>query len=77
MVARERIVIGVVAVPAENAQEVVDRLTESGISAILNFAPVRPNTRPGVQLKTMDLAISFESLSYFLSDSGLDGPTPP
>ncbi|MDE2756396.1 MAG: redox-sensing transcriptional repressor Rex [Acidobacteriota bacterium] len=74
VVARERIVIGVVAVPAENAQEVVDRLTEAGISAILNFAPVRPSTRPGVQLKTMDLAISFESLSYFLSDSGLDGP---
>lgn len=73
VVEREQIVIGVVAVPAENAQEVVDRLTGAGIAAILNFAPVRPNTQPGVQLKTMDLAISFESLSYFLSDSGPTG----
>ena len=71
VVAREQIVIGVVAVPAENAQEVVDRMTESGITAILNFAPVRLNTEAGVRLKTMDLAISFESLSYFLADSGL------
>ena len=71
VVAREQIVIGVVAVPAENAQEVVDRMTESGITAILNFAPVRLNTEAGVRLKTMDLAISFESLSYSLTDSGL------
>ena len=71
VVAREQIVIGVVAVPAENAQDVVDRMTESGITAILNFAPVRLNTEAGVRLKTMDLAISFESLSYFLTDSGL------
>ena len=71
VVAREQIVIGVVAVPAANAQEVVDRMTESGITAILNFAPVRLNTEAGVRLKTMDLAISFESLSYFLADSGL------
>ena len=69
IVARKHITIGVVAVPAEDAQEVVDRLTETGITAILNFAPVRLNTEPGIMLKTMDLAISFESLSYFLSDS--------
>ncbi len=70
IVAREHITIGVVAVPAEQAQEVVDRLTETGITAILNFAPVRLSTESGVRLKTMDLVISFESLSYFLSDSG-------
>ena len=76
VVAREQIVIGVVAVPAENAQEVVDRMTESGITAILNFAPVRLNTEPSVRLMTMDLAISFESLSYFLTDSGLADHSP-
>ncbi len=71
IVARKNITIGVVAVPAEHAQEVVNRLTETGITAILNFAPVRLNTEPGIRLKTMDLVISFESLSYFLSDSGV------
>ena len=71
IVARENITIGVVAVPAEYAQEVVDQLTETGITAILNFAPVRLNTERGIRLKTMDLAISFESLSYFLSNSSV------
>lgn len=67
IVAREKITIGVVCVPADDAQEVVNLFTEAGITAILNFAPVRLNTESGVKLKTMDLAISFESLSYFLS----------
>ncbi len=67
IVAREKITIGVVCVSADNAQEVVDLLTDAGITAILNFAPVRLNTQSGVTLKTMDLAISFESLSYCLA----------
>ncbi len=67
IVAREKITIGVVCVPADDAQEVVNLFMEAGITAILNFAPVRLNTESGVKLKTMDLAISFESLSYFLS----------
>jgi len=33
----------------------------------LNFAPVRLSTQPDVKLKSMDLAISFESLSYFIA----------
>ena len=67
IVAREKITIGVVCVPGDNAQEVVNLFADAGITAILNFAPVRLNTESGVKLKTMDLAISFESLSYFLS----------
>lgn len=67
IVAREKISIGVICVPADNAQEVADLFAGAGITAILNFAPVRLTTEPGVKLKTMDLAISFESLSYFIS----------
>ncbi len=67
IIAREKISIGVICVPADNAQEVADLFTEAGIAAILNFAPVRLNTEPHVKLKSMDLAISFESLSYFVA----------
>ena len=67
IVARENIRIGVICVPADNAQEVADLYVDAGITAILNFAPVRLSTAPGVKLKTMDLAISFESLSYFIT----------
>jgi redox-sensing transcriptional repressor len=67
LVARENIRIGVICVPADNAQEVANLFINAGITAILNFAPVRLTTEPGVKLKTMDLAISFESLSYFIA----------
>ncbi|MEW5975118.1 MAG: redox-sensing transcriptional repressor Rex [Acidobacteriota bacterium] len=67
IVAREQITIGVICVPADEAQGVVDMMVDAGITAILNFAPGRLTTEPGVRLKSMDLAISFESLAYFLA----------
>jgi len=60
--------MGVICVPAEEAQGVLDSITDAGITAVLNFAPVQLNAEAGVKLKTMDLAISFESLSYSLPD---------
>ena len=72
LVAESRITMAIVAVPAEAAQEVCDRLMGAGVRAILNFAPCRLNTRPGTKIKSIDLSISLESLSYFLS-SGPEG----
>ena len=67
IVAKENITIGVICVPAEEAQEVVELLVDAGINAILNFAPTRLSVESGVKVKTVDLAMSFESLSYFLA----------
>ena len=58
--------IGVLAVPAEAAQENYDRLADAGIKAVLNFAPVRVKRRPGVPLKNVDLRINLEELAFFL-----------
>jgi redox-sensing transcriptional repressor len=58
--------IGVLAVPAEAAQENYDRLADAGIKAVLNFAPVRVKPRPGVPLKNVDLRINLEELAFFL-----------
>jgi redox-sensing transcriptional repressor len=60
--------IGVLAVPAEAAQENYDRLAEVGIKAVLNFAPVRVKRRPGVPLKNVDLRINLEELAFFLRE---------
>jgi len=57
----------VMAVPAEFAQNVLDKITEAGIKAAMNFAPVPLKTKGDVKLKTVDLTISLESLSYFLA----------
>lgn len=58
--------IGIVAVPAEAAQLVTDRLVAAGIKAILNFAPTRLKVPKEVRLKNVDLSIELETLSFAL-----------
>lgn len=59
--------VGIVAVPAEAAQRVVDCLVAAGIRAVLNFAPVRPRVPEGFRCKSVDLTLELESLSFFLA----------
>ncbi len=71
-VAAGKVDVGIVSVPAEAAQGVVDCLVAAGIRAVLNFAPVRPRVPQGFRCKSVDLTLELESLSFFLSllDSG-------
>jgi redox-sensing transcriptional repressor len=62
--------IVIVAVPAEAAQSVVDRVVGAGVRGILNFAPVKLNVPPGVALKNVNMAVELEALSYALAKSG-------
>ncbi len=61
--------IGIVAVPAEAAQTVTDRLVAAGIKAILNFAPTRLKVPKDVRLKNVDLSIELETLSFGLAQT--------
>jgi len=60
--------IGMVAVPAANAEEVVGRLVSGGVRGLVNFAPVRPEVPEGIALRNVDLKVELESLSFFLRD---------
>ncbi len=60
--------IGIVAVNAEAAQDVHDSLIDAGVCAVLNFAPVQLRSRRGVKVKSVDLRINLESLSYYLKN---------
>jgi redox-sensing transcriptional repressor len=62
--------IAVLAVPAEHAQAVVDRLVDAGIRAILNFAPTQLHVPPGVTLKSVNMAMELEGLSFLLTNRG-------
>jgi redox-sensing transcriptional repressor len=73
LVERERIDIAVIAVPADMAREVVDTVVQAGIKAILNFSPGTLRVPRGVKLKSVDLTVSLESLSFFLA-RGVDVP---
>lgn len=63
----EAVDIGVVVTPAAAAQEVTDRLVAGGVKAILNFAPIRVNVPPTVEIKHVNLAVELETLSYALA----------
>ncbi len=68
-VVRENAVeIGVIAVTPESAQDVHDDLVDAGILAVLNFAPVQIRTQHRVKVKTVDLRINLESLSFYLKN---------
>ena len=78
VVKEKNIQIGIVAVPAPVAQNIVNSMVAGGIKAILNFAPVVLTVPDEVKLQNADLSLEFEILSYFLtnlSDKGkyLDG----
>lgn len=64
---RERITIAVVAVPAATAQAVVNAVVDADIKAILNFSPGALAVPSDVKLKSVDLTVSLESLSFYLA----------
>jgi redox-sensing transcriptional repressor len=65
--AREGIAIAVIAVPEDAAQEVVNQVVAAGIKAILNFSPGTLRAPDDVKLKSVDLTVSLESLSFYLA----------
>lgn len=64
----KKISIGIIAVPAKNAQEVADKLIEAGVECILNFAPVTLIVPENIKVKDVDLSRELETLSYFLAN---------
>lgn len=58
--------MAIITVPAEAAQEVADRLMQTRIKAILNFAPVNIKARDDVRVHHTDVTTELQSLSYYL-----------
>ncbi len=56
--------IGVIAVPADAAQQVCDVLVAAGITSILNFAPTVLSVPAHVDLRKVDLSIELQILSF-------------
>ena len=69
IIAERDIRMAIIAVPAEVAQELVDRLVGVGIQGILNFAPAALSVPEGVWLESVDMAIHLEQLAFHLSAS--------
>jgi redox-sensing transcriptional repressor len=64
-VRRAQIRMAIIAVPADAAQPVVDRLTSAGVVALLNFAPVSLRVPEGVYVRHADFTSELLSLAYY------------
>lgn len=67
----EKVDIAVVAVPASAAQVVVDKLVNGGVKAILNFAPINIKVPAGIFIRSENMAIEIEALSFALTNPDL------
>ncbi len=62
--------LGIVAVPAASAQQVIDMLVESGVKAILNYAPIAAHVPPDVRIKDIDPVLALQSMTFYIKESG-------
>ena len=58
--------IGIVAVPAAQAQAVIDTLVASGLRAILNYAPIAAHVPRGVHLRRVDPVLELQAMTYYI-----------
>ncbi|GIP37430.1 redox-sensing transcriptional repressor Rex [Paenibacillus sp. J31TS4] len=63
---QDKIRIGIITVPAAEAQGVADQFVEAGIEAILNFAPVVLKVPSHVRVHHTDFTAELQSLAYYL-----------
>ena len=68
---REGIRLAMLAVPADNAQDVADQLVAAGVRGLLNFAPVSITVPQDVALNAVDLAVQLEQLSFQVNVSSI------
>jgi len=54
--------------PADAAQQVTDQLVQVGVKAILNFAPVQLTVPADVVVKSVNMALELETLSFALAN---------
>ena len=65
VVAEQEIVVGVLAVPADAAQEVADRLVEAGVKIIFNYSEQLLQVPPEVTVHTSSPAVDLLYALYF------------
>lgn len=60
-----KINVGILAVPADAAQDAADSLVRAGVRGLVNFAPTRLRPVPGVYIEDIDLTSTLEKVAFF------------
>ena len=64
LVRDDRLAIGVIATPADSAQDVADRLVGAGVRSILNFAPCVLDVPDDVMVRKVDMSTELQILAF-------------
>ena len=67
IIREQDIVIAILAVPTQAAQEVADRLVAAGVRAILNYAPVRLQVPAEVKVQEIDPVARLQHMAFYLA----------
>lgn len=65
-IAEHKVRIAMLAVPAEAAQAVCDKLVAAGVRAVLNYAPITLVTPPDVHVQYIDPVMHLQRMTYYL-----------
>jgi redox-sensing transcriptional repressor len=68
VIKQQQVRIGIITVPASEAQMVADQLVAAGIEAILNFAPTILRVPEEVKIQHVDFTKELLSLAYYLNN---------
>lgn len=66
---KEKVSIGIITVPADQAVKIADALVKVGVKGILNFTSASLNTPDDVFLEEFDMITSLEKVAYFSKNS--------
>ncbi|MCP4640811.1 MAG: redox-sensing transcriptional repressor Rex, partial [bacterium] len=69
VIEEQDIQLGLIAVPAGQAQDTANQLCRAGVAGLLNFAPVRVWVPEGVYVENVDVSMSLERVAYFARPS--------
>lgn len=67
VIAKNAVDIGVITVPAGEAQSVADSLIAAGVKGIWNFAPTKLTVPRNIPLVNEDLSVGLSALSYYMT----------
>ncbi len=68
IIAKEKITIGVITVPAEHARAVKNLAIEAGVKGILNYTPFPMEVPEGVFLEEYDMITSLEKVAFYVKE---------
>jgi redox-sensing transcriptional repressor len=72
-VKEQRVRIGIITVPAVEAQKVADQFVKAGVEGILNFAPSIIKVPNHIRVHYADFTIELQSLAYYLHRNDTEG----